>query len=37
MARSFGDKKPQPMRKTDTSVAKVKINGKKSSLAKKRG
>jgi len=33
----FGDKKPEVMKKSDTSTAKVKVNGKKSSLAKKGG
>ena len=28
-------KKPEVMKKSDTSTAKVKINGKKSSVAKK--
>lgn len=37
MARSYGAKKPEVMKKSNTSTAKVKVNGKKSSLAKKRG
>lgn len=37
MARSYGTKKPEVMKKSDTSTAKVKVNGKKSSVAKKRG
>ena len=37
MARSFGEKKPEVMVKADTSTAKVKINGKKSGVAKKGG
>ena len=37
MARSFGDKKPEVMVKTDTSTAKVKMYGKKSGVAKKGG
>jgi hypothetical protein len=37
MARNFGDKKPEVMVKSDTSTAKVKVNGKKSGVAKKGG
>ena len=35
MAGRFGDKKPEVMVKADTSTAKVKLNGKKSGVAKK--
>lgn len=35
MAGRFGDKKPEVMVRSDTSTAKVRMNGKKSGVAKK--
>lgn len=37
MAGRFGDKKPEVMVRSDTSTAKVRMNGKKSGVAKKGG